>query len=861
MKRLMHTMAGYFENVPDQVRKWRIAVWLFFIAATLFFAVGLGRVTFDMAIEAWFHDDDPTITAFDWFHHEFGSDDHLYVVYKPKDGDVFSEKSLRTLQGLQQELEARRASLREADTSALSRVVKITSLINAPVLKAEDGALISKKLVGDAAVPDAPEELDKIRRTAQSQKSFPLLYFSKDHKYGGFLIETDFGAVPVESGKAKEPAAITGLDFSAPASTVGPEERPKFKPTDMADYTALMREVDAVLQKPEYAGHFEYFPVGSTAAGEQNVQMISEMGMLNVVALVVIMVLLALAFRSPSAVVWPVVIVVMSVTWTVGLMGWLGLPITFFVMVAIMLTLAVGVADTVHVMSAYSSLRKEGHDHRFALRQGYRHVAVACLLTTFTNIAAVAALSITPIVPIRIFTLMCCLGVGLPFLFSVYLLPLMLDLWSPQPAVAKQKGRVGALVARVVPDMQRIFSRQLVKVLPFVEKGPVKIIVLFMAIFAVCIYGATQTKVNTDPVASFPKDAQIRQSVKVVDEHMMGAQSMEIFLDLGKENAFHDPFVLQIMEKLQRTIEREHRDLVVRTDSLVDTVKNSYMTLNEGREDMYVIPESGSAVSQTLFLFNQSNPEDRRRLVSDNYDRAHISVRLYNRGSFEYTQAWEEMRVEIDQAVGEIQKKYPDATVSITGMLTLMMQGADYLASSELQSFSAAIVMVSIVLLLLFGSLKAGTIALIPNLIPTMLAYGGLGLLGIPLDVTTMMIAPIIIGIAVDDTVHFITHYRAQVIIDGDIRRALESTLTHAGQSVTFTTLVLGIGFGIMGFASNAGMSNLGIFGSLAILMGLLNDLFLLPALILVFKLKFTGVDASKAAPAAPGMAPTSLAP
>jgi predicted RND superfamily exporter protein len=858
MKRLTSRLVQYFENVPAQLRKRKLLVWLFFLAATVFLAIGMGRAKFDTSVEGWFDSNDPLIVAFDWFHHEFGSDDHLYIAYKPKDGDVFSGKSLDTLNRIHQELQGRVSALREGDPSALKHIVKINSLINAPVLRAEKDVLISRKLVG-GGVPKSPEGLAEIRRIAESQKSFPLLYFSKDHKYGGILIETDFGAIPADSGTTPAKPAITDLEFDEHETAAGSAQRPKFKPTDLADYVALMKEVNAVLEKPEYAAHFEYHPVGGTAGAEYNLKMISEMGLLNVAALVIIMALLAFFFRSWSAVVWPVVIVVLSTIWSIGITGWLGLPITAFVMVSIMLTLAVGVADTVHVMSAYSSSRNEGEDHATALRSGFRHVAIACLLTTVTNIVAVLALSITPIVPIQVFALMCALGVGLPFFFSIYLLPLMLDLWAPARRGNERKGRLGSFVGALVPDVSPHLGRLLEKVLPAVEKRPVAIIVFFMALFAVCIYGATQTKVNTDSVGQFPEEWKIRQSVKIVDQNMIGAQSMEIYLDLGRENAFHDPFVLRAVEKLQHTIEQKHRDLIVRTDSLVDTVKNSYQTLNGGAEDMYVIPASRSAVSQTLFLFNQSNPDDRRKLVSDNYDKARIGVHLYHKGSYEYTQDWDSIRADIDKSVGEIRKKYPEATVSITGMLPLMMQGADYLTSNELGSFGLALVLTTAILLGLFGSLKAGAVALIPNLIPAILAFGALGLLDRPLDITTMMIAPIIIGIAVDDTVHFITRYRHEFTLHGDMRRALQTTISDTGQSIVFTTLVLGLGFGVMAFASDGGVANLGIFGSLSILVGLLNDLFLLPAMILVFKLKFRSQDASQLPPVEPKLSPSGL--
>ncbi|RSZ60407.1 MMPL family transporter [Massilia atriviolacea] len=856
MKRLMNTLIAYFGNVPDQLRKRKYLAWLFFVLATAFMFAGLGRAKFDASIEGWFEADDPTIVAFDWFHHEFGSDDHLYIVYKPKDGNVFSEASLKTLKAMQDELAAKVAAVKEGDSSPLNHVVKVTSLINAPVLRAEQDALISKKLVGNT-VPGTQAELDEIRRVALSQKSFPLLYFSKDNKYGGIMVETNFGAIPVESAVATADLAFSDLTFDDPGAAAK-ERRPKFKPTDMPDYIALMDAVKSVLNKPAYARHFEYFPVGSTAMAEFNWAMVTEMGMLNVAALCIITLLLWFLFRSLSAVVWPVVIVVLSVIWMTGITAWLGLPITSFVMIAVMLTLAVGVADTVHVLAGYLSGRREGQDHAAALRTGFRHVAVACLLTSIINIVAVLALSITPVVPIKVFALMCALGVALPFLFSVYLLPLMLDIWAPTLAVQAPRAGLAAAIGRLVPDLASFVARQLDKVLPAVEKRPLSFIAMFVSLFAVCVYGAMLTKVDTDPVGSFPLDSPIRRNVQVVDQNMMGAQSMEIFLDLGKDNAFHDPFVLRTVEQLQRTIEGKYGHLVVKTTSLVDTVKHSYKTLNEGREEMYVIPEKEATVSQTLFLFNQSNPDDRRKLVSDNFDKSHISVRLYNAGSYEYAKTWDAMRKDINQSVATLRGSYPEAEVSITGVLALMMQGADYLTRSELQSFGLALILISVILLMLFGSVKAGAIALIPNLIPAILAYGALGLLGKPLDITTMMIAPIVIGIAVDDTVHFIMRYRNEVIIDGNIRRALHTTITDTGQSIVFTTMILGLGFGVMAFASGTGMANLGLFGSMAILIGLLNDLFFLPAMILVFKLKFNTVGAAAPAAVAPELAPAS---
>ena len=307
---------------------------------------------------------------------------------------------------------------------------------------------------------------------------------------------------------------------------------------------------------------------------------------------------------------------------------------------------------------------------------------------------------------------------------------------------------------------------------------------------------------------------------------------------MGKENAFHDPELLKAIDQLEETMNRKY-SLVVRTSSLADVVKDSYQTLNEGRKEMYVIPDERRMLSQTLFLFNNANPDDRRKLVSDDYRKSHITVQLHNEGSFEYLKVFEEMRKVISNALDPLKSKYPEMDISITGGLALMMELSDYVTWSNIKSFGLAIVVISIVLIFVFGSFRAGLISIIPNLIPATLTFGLLGLLGIPLDMDTMIIAPVIIGIAVDDTIHFITHYRGEVLIDGNITRALKNTIKEVGQAIAFTSLILGLGFSVMANSNHMGMSNMGRFGTLAIFVALLCDLFMLPAMILIFKPKF----------------------
>ena len=186
-----------------------------------------------------------------------------------------------------------------------------------------------------------------------------------------------------------------------------------------------------------------------------------------------------------------------------------------------------------------------------------------------------------------------------------------------------------------------------------------------------------------------------------------------------------------------------------------------------------------------------------------------------------------------------LKTRYPDMQVEITGTFALMMKLADNLSRNQFKSLAVAVVVISSLLVLTLGSVQAGLLSIIPNLIPATLAFGLMGLLSIPLDTDTLLIAPLIIGIAVDDTIHFITHYRMALAVNSNMRLALINTIKEVGQAVTFTTLILGCGFYMLSFSDHLGLAKIGNFGSLAIFVALLCDLLFFPALIMIFKPKF----------------------
>jgi hypothetical protein len=838
-------LSEHFGNIPDALRKRRLLVGIIFLAVLAASIFGISKLRMDMTIEAWFQKDDPTLVALNRYHAQFGSEDGVYIVYKPKDGDAFSPASLKAARGIQDELIHFRDRLKEGEQSALEHIVNVKTLVNASVLTVDGDVLDARPLVGNTA-PTSNEAIAKIKAIADAEKMLPLQFFSRDHKYGGIYIETDFGAIPVDAEKVTDETVLS-LDQAASTDEQKPVE---FKPIDQADYLKLFEEIKTILAKPEYAKQFDYYAVGNTAAAEHNVKMSEEMGILYVAAFAIIIVLLWFLFRSASAVVWSMLIVILSTVFTLGITGLLGLTVTGFLILTILLILTVGVADSVHALTGYTHLRRSGIDHQHALRQTYKHAGVALLLTGITNMTGTMALNITPIVPIQTFAIMSTLGILFALLLTFYLLPVLIDFW---PTVSKKKVIVDMPEKKRFLDVLPHLRSALDKVVPMVEKRPVAFIIPFILTLVVSIYGAAQVKVDSQILDQYPEDSTFTQSVKVADEHMMGAYAMVLYLDFKEDFALQDPDVLKAMDELQKKFEAKYNKYVVMTNSIAYVAKDANRKLNGNAAEYDRIPETRETLSQTLFLFNNADPSERQRLVDDNYRKANIKIALHSYGSYEYHQVFQQMRADIDEMMAKLKTKYPKAEVSITGVFTLAMQASQYLTENEAITFGIALVVVSVILLLVFGSFKVGMIALIPNLIPALLTLGLLGIAGVPLDFFTMMLAPIVIGISIDDTVHFISNYQLQLAKDGDVNAALRRTMADAGPGVVFTALILGLGFGIMAIASAAGTSNMGKFGALAIFIGLLNDLFLLPALLLKFKPIFKRVHgaAHRADPAA----------
>lgn len=825
----------FFSKIPENLHKRRLLVIIIFILMTVAMAAGLPRVHTDGSILSYFSKHDPVRKAYNQYRSSFGGDEILYLVYEARDGDVFSEASLKALHDLQDEFENYRVRIKSEEKSPLDHIVDVTSLINVAYLESKKDTLISRDFIG-SEIPAGKIKREQIRQSALAEKSIPKVYFSDDSRFGGIVIETDFNAIPlsesIQNGEIIDPELMTNVTGRfAPADnqegmSLSDGVTESFQESAMTDYVPFMEAIRNIIKKPNYASHMKFYPVGVPAFMDfVFVMIVSEMGLIILGMLFLVLFTTLILFRSLSTMIWSALIVIFSLIWTMGTVGWTGMVMPDLMIIVVFFVVAVSVADTIHILSGYLFFRQQNQSHKDAISSVYKKSGLACLLTSLTTAIGFASMLFVPIVSMQRIGSATAIGIVLAFFITILILPLMLDLWSPKPESIKKK------------ESQKTIKLHWVQLLLRRIEGvginnPMLILSIFAVTTIVFAIGIKRIHVESSSIDILRTDTFIRKAFDIADEKMGGTDSLEILVDTGKVDGLKDPKILTLMEDLQERIENEFAGTVNKTYSIADVVKDAYQALNNSASNAYIIPQDPDILSQTLFLFDNADPDDRRELVTDDYRIGCINVFSKSLGSAIGIKLMEAVDNFSTQQLKNIRSDFPNSKITMTGAVALRTKMYHYVSQSQMIGFGLTLGVISIVLLIALRSIKIGLLAMIPNLFPIVVVAGAMGYLDIPLDIHTLLVIPIIIGIAVDDTIHFLTHFQIERRIHGETRISVINSYREVGQAILFTSVVLSIGFLMFLNSKNMGFVYFGFLNAIAIIVAVTADLFLLPAIL-----------------------------
>ena len=274
-----------------------------------------------------------------------------------------------------------------------------------------------------------------------------------------------------------------------------------------------------------------------------------------------------------------------------------------------------------------------------------------------------------------------------------------------------------------------------------------------------------------------------------------------------------------------------NRISVGKSSSVVDVVKEINQVLNEDQEEYYKVPMDRGMIAQELLLFENGGTDDLESLVNTPYSKARVTLKTTWVDANQYTGLLLKLEKKIDELFGQ-EKSYV-----VTGLIPIMVKTITFVMEGMLISYLIAGVVITLLMIFLLADLRLGLWSMIPNFLPILAGLGLMGMLNMPLDAMSILVGSIAIGLAVDDTVHFMHNFRRNQHIHQDIQVAVEKTLTSTGRAMLLTTIVLCAGFFIFTISSMNNLISFGLITGMTIIIALLGDILLAPAMMaLIYK-------------------------
>ena len=578
-------------------------------------------------------------------------------------------------------------------------------------------------------------------------------------------------------------------------------------------YHAIVDHLDATFKTEPFAQHV--FHVGGAPVIDSAMDRltISEARLFSGFAILLNFFICLFLFRRWSGVVITMLTVALTLIWTLGLIGIGGQSLGVVHVMLPMMLLVVGVSDSVHILSEYQREYIQRGDRREAIFATMGEVTLPCLLTSLTTAAGMSSLALAPIPPIRTMGIYAAIGVLLAFLISIVLVPIMLSYVGLEPKHQK-------------PSDQ--FAKSLARVGSFSTRHAPRVLGLTALLIGLSLWGASRIRVESNFLETFRKSSDVRRAAHRIDATLGGTSTFQVLIDSGTDGGVKEPLFLTRLENFQTYI--DSMDGVIKTLSIVGLVKELNEILQEGGKEHYRLPPSRNMVAQQLLLYENADPDGLFELITDDYRIARITVRTERlgtgRGARMMTQAEEKFNALFA----------PNSTLSFTGGFELFVRMTENLSRSQIRSYGAAFILVFLMMVMVLKNFWLGFLSMLPNIFPVLSALGLMGALDIQLDFITLLIACIAIGIAVDDTIHFLVRVKKEFQKTGSYEEASQKTLQSAGRAMLFTTLILCGGFLIF---LPSEMLSIALFGGLVaftVVMALLSDFIIMPALLAVTK-------------------------
>ena len=572
---------------------------------------------------------------------------------------------------------------------------------------------------------------------------------------------------------------------------------------------SLWKEIQVVLKENgvgEQGVYVAGLPITNAAIGQQ-IQ--SAFAYLMPFGFAIVAAFIFLVYRQLKIAGLIVVIGLTAVVWSLGLTSLVYGEITILVAAAPLVILAVSTTDFLHITTAYQLALQNNRDHETALTEIMIEVGGACVLTSLTTFVGFASLMLTHSTSVRQFGFACATGTSVALLLMVTLLPITYRIIKP--AIGSiDSNRVYRWIDRVIAQCS--FASQ---------RYPLWI---FLFSLAICIPGSLmilEKPIDTDIPGRFSKNHPLRKSIVVLEEEFSGANSIDFYITGKPDDLLSHSFNRSLQTFIQNS---KSEPEVLNSVSVLDIYGGIEDSISYRTGDG--LPPNSIAAKTSLKWVEKIEPAFVKAVATENYDELRIRIMVQSKGFQETNQLANRLASSLKRAVGD---KF---NVSVGGTYTLIGVAAKDIIQSQIFGFGICVASLTLILIWGLGSWRVGILSQIPNLIPVLLMVAVVAFTLNRLDSDLLGLPMIALGIAVDDTIHFLNRYRQACTKTDDCEAALKSVFATTGRSIVISTLALCAGLFPLAFAEIISLWMIGTYLVVGILGALIADLLCLPAMI-----------------------------
>jgi len=727
-------------------------------------------IPFDNSSERYFVAGDPTLVEYDNLIELFGDNEYLIVGFEAtsSESDIFNADTLRDIAKVSDFLEYH------------EYVTQLRSITNFQFIHGDGDDLLTDFLIED--VEDLIGDASAIANTKNILNNETLALDT--------LITRDFRHTRIA-------ARVEHSDETSAA-----------KVQLVQDLYRFVGEGN--LSSDSYILHLSGYPLAQerfeTVSAEDIAILIPVM-----VALMVL--ILFLSFRSLWATIAPWLVIACGFLLVQETQSYLEIPHTTVDSGALTPTLIIiGIGITVHILLEFFNYMHAGFDGKEAARSTIINIWRPAFFTAITTAAGFFALSVTKILPIREFAILGAIGSITLFLFALTILPAVLSFMKKIPANTTRVLNAGIIskITQKIPD--------------FTLRNKNRILLGGLAALLFSIWNIPNIVIDSNYVTLFKQSSQTRQDIEYFDDTYRGMMNLDIILDSGEEEGIKGPVFLAQLDQIQSWLQQ--RETLGPINSIADYLKEINQALNGDDPEFYRLPSSPEMAAQLLLLYESSGANEDLSDIKDFENRyARLVVPVVNMEA-------SVMHAELNSIEAYLDENYPQFQAIITGTMALYTVQDTYISEGMVRSFLIALGIITLFFIALFKSVKYGLLSIIPSVLPIVLTGSFAGWLGVPLDISAVIVFAMTMGIAVDDAIHVMSRYLLAKGEGDSTKQSIARAMNESGRAVVFSSIVVVFGFSILCFASFTTIIYVGLFGSIIMTLALVGDLVMLPAIL-----------------------------